>query len=255
MSNDLATIKFNGEMELSDFSEAMSRFEELMSAIATAENRKSKLRWRVQELRTGSLTAIVCADSEDETEVERVIGMYEEIGRCAASGIAPPFGGRVADATRKLCKLINGHITSIDFGTGNVFYEAVSPIESHVSTPSIAQRTSEAYGSVRGRAETVSNRHGLHFTLFDINDDHAIDCYVNEDLKSAMREAWDQMCIVSGIVRRHANGQIASVRAISKITVLEETTKDSWRDAIGCAPAIPGSISIEEAVRRVREDE
>ena len=34
----------------------------------------------------------------------------------------------------------------------------------------------------------------------------------------------------------------------------EPTDRTSWRDAIGCAPAIPGSISIEEAVRRVRDE-
>lgn len=30
------------------------------------------------------------------------------------------------------------------------------------------------------------------------------------------------------------------------------TTKPTWRDAAGCAPAVPGSITPEEAVRRVR---
>ena len=224
-----------------------------MSAIASDGTRK--VRWRVEELRTGSLTAVVCPESEDEAAADRAIDIYEEIGRCAASGIAPPFSDRISKAARKLCGLINGRITSIDFSTSSVFYEAVSPIEAATATVAKSSQMTEAFGSVRGRAQTVSDRHGVHFTLFDLNDDHAIDCYASEDMKPSMRNAWGKMCTVSGIVRRHANGKIAIIRAIANITVLEETTKTSWRDAVGCSPAMPGSISTGEAIRRVRDDE
>lgn len=60
-------------------------------------------------------------------------------------------------------------------------------------------------------------------------------------------------CEEATVHRDRGAARPATVRRVRPAPSQEAT--ETWRDAIGCAPSPPGSISSEEAVRRVRDGE
>lgn len=60
-------------------------------------------------------------------------------------------------------------------------------------------------------------------------------------------------CEEAKVHRDRGASRPATVRRVQPTPSPEAT--ETWRDAIGCAPSPPGSISSEEAIRRVRDGE
>jgi hypothetical protein len=148
--------------------------------------------------------------------------------------------------------LVGGKIESIRFETDDFDAEVLSP-SVRLPAPEEAVVT---YGAVEGRIQSMTNRRGLRFTLYDLADDHAVSCYLREDCEDTMRHGWGKMAVVEGLVRRDPqSGRITTVREIQPngIQLVEPGERDSWREAIGCAPATEGGILPEEAVRRGRD--
>lgn len=255
MRKDLATIALNGEVDLAVFSKAIEHFNSLMNALAAAVAKPAKINWQLESLEVSSAIATVRGISEKDNDdaVAEVLLAYETVGRDAQYGQQSRFGDRVNSAAQKLCSLINGKINSIRFETADADFDVVSPFgESHglagaVPTPMKAE------GAVQGRVQSLSNRGGLRFTLYDAVDDHAVSCYLSEGMEPRMREAWGRLCLAYGSVRRSSSGRVSTVRDVSRIEILPEGLRSAWRVAIGCAPPKPGSISIEEAIRKGRD--
>ncbi len=254
MPNDLATIALNGEVDLSDFSKAIVYFDKLMSALASEVAKSAKIHWHLESLEVSSAFATVRASSEVDNDkaVDEVLKAYEAVGHNAQRGVESRFGSRVNSATRGLCSLINGKINSIRFETLNADFDVLSPFGDRVVGVESSQPM-ETIGAVQGRVQSISNRGALRFTLYDAIDDHAVSCYLREGMESKMRESWGKLCLVSGVVRRSQSGRVSTVRDVAKVEQLPEVTRTAWRAAIGCAPPVPGSISIESAIRRGRD--
>ena len=49
-------------------------------------------------------------------------------------------------------------------------------------------------GTIRGRIEMLSQRRGLHFSLYDSVYDLAVACFPAKDMESTMRDAWGTCC-------------------------------------------------------------
>jgi hypothetical protein len=164
-----------------------------------------------------------------------------------------PFGRKVADPDHKLCGLMNGRITSIRVETRRLDAEVFS---SHKQSIRGESDSVTSFGAVRGRIQSLTSRGTLRFTLYDAEDDHAISCYLREGSEDVMGTAWGKLAFVEGIIRRDSrSGKVSTVRDVSQdgVQVVQDEGIFHWRDATGCAPAVKGSISAEEAVRRGRE--
>ena len=255
MVKDTATIALNGEVSISDFSKAVAHFKTIIETLSSEVANAAKIQWELDALEVSSaivtVRGIPSVDNSDIAVVE-VLNAYERVGYAAQRGVESNYGSRVNTAARRLCGLINGHVSSIRFETEDADIEVISPI-GIANGHGIVGAPREAIGTIRGRAQSMSNRGTLRFTVYEENDDHAIACYLREGLEEKMRLAWGQMCVISGTVRRSASGKVSTVRDVVDVVILDEHHDDSWRDAIGCAPALAGSISVEEAIRRGRD--
>jgi hypothetical protein len=262
MPKDTATIALNGDIGLPDFAKAIKHFDALLRALTSDVARRAKIKWEIASLDVGSAIASVRGVSEidDYEAVSSVLTAYEDVGLSAQSGIESHHSARVNKAARKLFGLINGRVSSIRFETEDRDAEIVAPLESTSpksdGSPQSGKRgaqPTDAVGAVQGRVQSLTSRGGLRFTLYDAIDDHAISCYLRDGMEPIMRDAWGQLCLVSGNLRRATNGKVATVRDVAQVKILREENRTAWRAAIGCAPAIAGSISAEEAIRRGRD--
>ena len=92
-----------------------------------------------------------------------------------------------------------------------------SPIS--ISTRSLATVDSllavayESIGSVEGRIETVTERGGLKFNVYDTLTDKAIRCFVGEELLKQVLDSFGKRVSVSGLVKYGKDGFPKSISA------------------------------------------
>lgn len=105
-----------------------------------------------------------------------------------------------------------------------------------------------ALGTVMGRAQTLSSRDALRFTLYDIETDEPILCYADQEIHGWLHDLLDKIVEVDGMVARDvATGKPRVVRAITRIEEVEPTTAEDLSKLIGMLPghlpAEPKSLS------------
>jgi hypothetical protein len=155
--------------------------------------------------------------------------------------------------------VIGKSVKSIRFETREKDSEILSPMSPDSPAGEVQEdappASSNSLGSVRGRIQSITSRKSLQFTVYDINSDRAVSCYLEPGSENFMRRAWGKIAIVSGLVRRNLQtGEITTVRHIrpDNIQIIPEIS-GSWRDAIGASRSRKNEILPEVAVRRGRD--
>jgi hypothetical protein len=249
MTEDTLTLVVDGDVTLSDFATTMDRFTKFISDLSTELAGDAAIEWFIQNLDAGSAIATVRAVSEDSAAVERVIVAYGVIGQAAESGSTIPYSVQVQDRVRELASIIDGRITSLSFETAAV--QATITSGQLGDTP---RRTKYSYGMLKGVVETLSSRRGFHFLIYDEVFDRKITCYVKDDQKETMRDAWGKRVAVSGrIAREPKRGLPIAIRDITSIRILPAAKPGAWRDAIGILPLAPNAERPEVILRRLRD--
>ena len=259
-SEDTLTLALQGDVSLDDLAQALAGFRDLVRSLTEEIDASATVRWLVEDLEVGSAIATARGEvsrEEDRPKVREVIRRYERVGKALESGEAMPFSESTKRSARDIVRVIQGgRVRAVRFETA---------LEDHtISTPDVlARETADGargkslqpvLGAVRGRVQSISNRGGLRFTLYDLIEDRAISCYLDPGLEESMRDAWGKVAIVEGMVRRDpANGRPSVVRAISRVEILLEGRTKGYREAIGADPMKPGDLLPEEVVRKTRD--
>lgn len=259
MSLDTLTLVLSGEVAFAEFAKATEKFYGLVKALS-AESGNPDLPWIIDDLeRSSAITAVKCI--EEPARVEWVVKAYAAVGEALETSSPIHYSPEVRSAARALTSVIGGRVESIRFETAEkeaVIRVAVSDqitlseqVNVVISPPRL-RLTKAAYGAVEGRAQTLSNRGGLRFTLYDLLNDKAISCYLSEGYEGLMRDAWGKIAIVEGWVSRDPeSGRPLSVRQVRSVVVRPELT-GSYRDARGASPAL-SNLLPEQAIRRLRD--
>jgi hypothetical protein len=281
MPSDTITLVLNGNVFVEDLAVAVSGWLELMQAVGDEVEGGAGVRWVVDELSAGSFFGTLRARYEPQQadSVAVMVREYAEIGRAAKLRQLARFSYRIQAAATRIVSVIdhaesNGRqgVDSVRFETDvddtEIFSARFGDLEPSpqvsLSTESIATKDvfsvrhpdtlRGSYGAVRGRVESMTRRNQLRFTLYEVNTDRAVSCYLQPGSEPLMREAWGQMALVEGVVRRDPEtGLATTVRKIRNVTVIPQGDRDAYKLALGCAPARPGSPSPEAAIRRLRD--
>jgi hypothetical protein len=109
-------------------------------------------------------------------------------------------------------------------------------------------------GGIQGRVQSLSNRGGLRFTVYDLLYDRAVGCYVAEGKEELLRNIWGKLAVVEGMITRDpVNGRPLSIRQVSNITPIPDpSSAHEYTDARAAVPSLVG-LSPEEAIRRIRD--
>ncbi len=250
MASDTATLALNGEIFLEDFVSAIEQFQKLMVGLECAVVGSERIEWRIEGLESGSaiITLRGAADSNPQ-EVRSVVRAYETVAKTASRGQPIPFGEAVRKPLARLRSLVNGRITSLRLETDRFDAELTGQEATKATTGK------SVYGAVEGRVQSLSSRGLLRFTLYDAADDYAISCYLRDGSEDVMRNAWGRLVSVEGRIKRNPEtGRVSTVRDVTETGVIILEEDGDWRDAIGCAPALVGPLSPEEAIRRGRDE-
>ena len=246
MAKNTLTFELGGRVELKDFAEGIDAFRRLVTAL-TPQN--AGVTWVVEDLQSGSAIATFRGEAPNPLEVERIVDSYEKVGVALAQHEdLPQFGSQVtraADAIKHLTRTMEYVRFETQDSDYTIYRNGDYPAK---PAPTVA------IGSITGRVQTLSNRSGLRFNLYDTIHDKAVACYLAPGQEEMMREAWGQRARVSGKISREGHtGRPTTIRNILGVEILIDTPTGSYRRARGAVPWQPGDMLPEDAIRRLRD--
>lgn len=245
MPDDTLTLTLNGEVSLEDFAVAMTNFNKLVQGLSVELAFNSTIEWVIESLQGGSATATVRGDTDQLDSLAPIITAYANVGNALKDQKIIPFPS-VQEPAHNITKLLSSKITSIVFATAtdDIFIEN----QYKNDNPS---KLIYAYGRLKGIIQTLSMRHGLRFTLYDILYDLPISGYLKEEQRELVREYWGKKVYVSGMICREPDtGKPLNIRDISEIVPVD-SKPGGFRRAIGIIELKQGETP-EEMISGIR---
>ena len=252
MADDIVTLALDGEISVADFAKAVAAFDGLVRALTDAVAPHSDMQWMIERLDTSSAVMTARAESADTDEVESVTQAFSVVGRSLSTSEPIPYPPLVEQHARSIASLIDGRIPDVRFETSRATH--VVDTVPGIGLSVVREKTMTARGAVLGIVQTLSNRHGLRFTLYDIIFDKAVSCYLRENQEEMMRDVWGKRAIVEGTVTRDPDrGRPLAIRQITNVELSLEPVRESYRTARGIARTSPDAETPEDVIRRLRD--
>ncbi|MBU2009374.1 MAG: hypothetical protein KJ624_06035 [Chloroflexi bacterium] len=249
MARDTVTLALTGDVRLGDFADAIGHLRALVESLSKEFRTSDEIVWIVHDLQVGSAIATVRGEAEQLEKVERVVDAYGSVGKALERNERPDFSESVLREAYALATMLSDRLPSIRFETPDT---DATIVERPSAIPTA--RTQVSLGSIEGRVETLTKRKGLRFTLYDVLNDRAISCYLQEGREELMRHVWGKSAIVEGEISREVGtGRPVAIRRITNIVVLPEAEPGSYLKARGASPMRSGSALPEEIIRRLRD--
>lgn len=253
MPKQLLTLVLDSpQIGLKEFSEAVGRFRALIDTLSQEHAKHAQVQWIIHTLEIGSATAVVRGipkREEDLASVEHVVNAYENVGRMVSQRNYATLSPQVAKHARSLANLVTGGIRAIRLETEADEVE-ILPFSGETQSAPL-HRT--CFGCVKGRIQTVTNRQGLRFTLYDLSTDKPVSCYLVPGSEEIMRGAWGHIAIIEGEIRRNPQtGYAQTIRQVRQVEIVSEGDPGDFRQARG-ALAFTGEPA-EVTIRRIRDN-
>lgn len=251
MPKTTLTFELGGRVEVNDFAEGIDAFQKLIKALTP---KGLRVAWVVEDLQPGSAIATFRGESDNTTQVEQIIEKYEDIGSALSrsedmsSHDYLPYDDQTRKAASGIIRLTSS-VEYVRFGTQDSDY-IIYGNGDDLAEPAL----SVSVGTIGGRVQTLTNRSGLKFNLYDALFDKAVACYLRQGQEELMREVWDRRVEVSGSISRQTRtGRPVSVRNILRVIPIQEAETGYYYNARGAVPWHPGQKLPEEVVRELRD--
>lgn len=258
MRTETITLVLSGDVSIAEFSRAIANLRTLLNRLGDEVGGGAEISWNVDDLERGSTIASFRGAAKrpmQQPEVEKVVMAYGQVGLALEKRMQMPYSLAVARAANNIVGVLNGRVESVRFETEEIDATVLSSelaSDSNTNEPLSASVTS--YGVVEGRVQTLTNRGGLRFTLYDLLNDRAVSCYLKEGYEDMMRDAWGKLVTVEGIVSRDTlKGTPQTVRQVTRVEPMDEAEPESYQEARGIVPIGPNGLMPEEAIRRLRD--
>lgn len=251
MPNDTITFALEGEVNLDDLAKALPALRNLVNGLASDVAPGSDVDWLIEGLSTGSTLLVARGESEDTAAVETIASAYLAVGRALEAGTGVPYARNIQRFAGSIVDLLDERVTAVRFET--VEAEATIRFEPEQRPPQ-ALEPLRAFGAVEGIVQTLSNRKGLRFTLYDTLFDKPVSCYLAEGAESVMRDAWGRRALVEGTVSRDPiTGRPINIREVRYVELVPDVPPGAYRTARAIIPFRQGDERSEDAIRRIRD--
>ena len=255
MAQDNLTLVLDGEVTLDEFATAVKGLKDLVNALSREAAKKERIKWVVADLESGSAFATIAGRSDAPQSVEAVVHAYEAVGVALQRHTQVPYSRKVREYAENIYSVLERperSVTSLRFET---------PLSEVLVTPENVEQPTQAalisaFGALEGRVQTLTNRGGLRFTLYDALYDKPISCYLTPGLEDAMRSVWGRRAVVEGWISRDPEtGRPLSIRQIVHIEPLPEVSTGAFRAARGLVSFTSKQLKSEDLLRQVRDAE
>lgn len=246
MAKNTLTFELGGRVEIADFENGINAFRRLVAVLTP---RRAGVTWIVDDLQPGSAVVTLRGEAANPVLIEQIVDDYGKIGFALArhEGLHQ-FDSRVVSAANAVEGLTKA-IEYVRFETPDGDY-TIYPNGHVPARPALTV----SIGAIAGRVQTLSNRGGLRFNLYDTLHDKAVACYLAPGQEELMREAWGRRAMVTGRVSREAmTGRPIAIRQIVSVRVLGDVEPGSYQQARGAVPWQPDDPMPEDVIRELRD--
>lgn len=258
--SDTVTLALQGNVSLSEFSAAVTRFNALIDALA-ADSHAEDVAWQIDALDYSSAITTargISLNGDDPQRIDRLVHAYLEVGEALEQGVTIPFPKPVQKEAQGIAGLLkeSSEIEAVRFETAESEAIIREPVATttQTTTTTAPVKHEAAYGSVTGRIQTLSSRNALRFVVYDHINDRAVSCYLVEGRESMMRQMWDRVATIEGWVSRDpVTGRPLTVRQVSHVTPLTEVAPHDYMKARGALPRAEDDPLPETQIRRLRD--
>lgn len=241
-------FSLGGEVTLKLLQDALERFSGVLDVLR--ESQDANIDWMVAGLEHGSVSAAVRAVPLDDSAAPKVPALCHEYLDAAASiqrGHADftfPLHrqmyqlAQLADEAHPLAIATDGEQVEIQESISLKGFEG--------------PKQYVAFGTLRGRVETLSRHKQLNFRLYESATGHPVTCHMSPDAEETMRDVWGYTADVTGTISRDSDtDRPRSMRSITNVEPVEEGGSGGWRRARG---ALRSKTPAETLIRRLRDD-
>ncbi len=246
MPNDTITFELGGRVAIQKFCDGVGHLKRLVDALTQGRG----VTWVVEDLQASSAITTLRGEAEDGGLVEQIVRDYAEVGSALERHEIPQDSPQITQAASAI-QSFAGSIDYVRFETPENDYTILG----NGTGAEHQHRTLQtSIGAVVGRVQTLSNRGGLRFNLYDTIHDKAVSCYLQQGQEELMREVWGKRVTVSGTVSRERHlGRPVAIRHILSIDVLEDIAQGSYHRARGAVLWREGDKMPEEIIRHLRD--
>ena len=243
MAKNTVTFALGGRVDIQALAEGVNALQRLIAALTGSD----EVTWVVEDLQSGSAIATLRGESSDPAKIERIVNDYGDVGGRLHRNESLNYGRRVDQAANTIKKLAQT--------TEYVRFETPDDDYTIYGNGQTKERILlKSVGAITGRIQTLSNRGGLRFNLYDAVHDRAVGCYLRQGQEELMRQAWGRRARVSGsITRELPAGRPLTMRQILDVEILEDFPPGSYQLARGAVRWNPGDKMPEEIIRQLRD--
>lgn len=252
MPNNTLTFEIGGQIQLKDLDTGIRLFTRLINTLTPRDG----VVWIVHDLQPGSAEVTLKCEAA-EAVAERVMRDCESIGKHMSNGTSdyePVLFAIDKRGAMEAAKKIREFAASESIEYVGIqmesMYFTIRPIDA--PPPRSASRATDI-GVITGRVQTLSNRGGLKFTLYDDTHDKAVTCFLRSGQEGIMREAWGRRAKVTGAIKRDTVGKPTVINEIADVELIAEVPPDAYKQARGAIPWNPGDKLPEEVIRQMRD--
>jgi hypothetical protein len=251
--NDSVTLRLDGSVTVSNFAKATSNFAKVLDELTRERDAGSRIEWVISGLEYGSAILTAAAQPVSDEDADLVPALVADYIDAARQVSEHPN-----QLDRPVLRLVHSiSEVAVDAEHEVVFETAEEEVafvrsERRFSKPS---RSKQVIGTIRGRVQTLQQRKGLRFVLYDLIHDKAVTCYLAESDEGLMRDAWGKLVDITGsITRDEVSDRPRAIRRVTDVRVLDDGGGAfGFRRARGAIAAPPDSPPSEVMIRRVRD--
>ncbi|HZR05427.1 MAG TPA: hypothetical protein VFA61_06335 [Candidatus Udaeobacter sp.] len=217
-TKECLSLDLRGSLPIEKFEKAIGAFFDLIKEVTKeALNENQKIRWTVT-VRSGSATVNAIPHYAPDVAAEA-----RQILRAVPQGIqaiergseeSPRFFSREAiKAVKRLGALQSlkpDDVTGVRIRSDSV--KANITPKSVASADALIGGQHQAFGSIEGKMQTITDREGFRFVVYDSLYDNRVDCFVDEDLMEQAIASFRHRVRVSGTVQYDRQGDPVSVK-------------------------------------------
>jgi len=217
------------------FREKVNSFLDLLNEVGKFVGEgKKKISWQIS-VEKGSQIIKAFPKSKAESYIDTALNLIDEGITSLSKGTSTLMPEKMLEDIMIISKPYKNNGESIDkilLSVNNKPQTLDNSIVKNIQD--IIGISSQAYGTVEGKLEVVSKRHGLSFVIADRLTDKAVKCvFKDEKLLERVFESWDKRVSVYGLIRYNKRGEIISILVDNFRVLLDKNKLPTSRDVLG----------------------
>jgi len=217
------------------FKEKMNAFFDLLEEIGRdTDEGKKVVNWDISVEKGSQIIKAYPKPFNKKNYVDSVLNSFENGFDALTSGKQTSLSEKALDDIMKISKPYKNNGSGIDkiiLSINNKSQILTENVRNNIKD--IIGVVSEAYGSVEGKLEVISKRHGLSFIVTDLLTDKAVKCvFQDEKLLPRVFESFDKRVSIYGLIKYNKHGDIVSI-LVNDFRLLQKDHLPTSRDVLG----------------------